>query len=443
MSCLLMAFNRIGRVLAFLILVGGLPTAYAQLLASTYWQQPMARVVQKTSNYAAANSLALAYSSSVTTGNLLVVCASTSGTGTTISDSQSNDWILAVRETITGSSASCWYASRAKAGATTVTVDGASGFIVLSILEVSGMLSLDRASSASGSGTSISINTSATNDGNTYVLGYAHDWDNYSAWTAGSGFNMEVLADGNGSGYISALEGKMSRGPGVKNISFSKTPTGSWAGIALVFRATQNVPRLVQHTSSANPTGAVVATFASPVQAGSTLIACLTVEGGVTSLSDNINGSYSGLGSTGNLSCYVFFNAAAGTTTVTLVPDSSTYTALAIFEVAGSLTSCVPLESGFGNGTTSVSVISPSLPAPTGYFFTITGSYYNGPVFGNYSLTTPGWTLQEQAGLSGGKYRFVYADKDLKNGLPGGSHTVGFSSADTIDYFVANAYACK
>lgn len=439
MSCPLKASNRNFLILLLLALVGT-PSAYAQLLAGAIWQQPTAKVVQKATSFGATNTLTLAYPSNVKAGNILVVCISSDGDGE-IADTQSNTWALAARTRLSAT-ASCWYAAPAKGGATNVTISYGSGFIIMSILEISGMLTLDRAATATGSGTSISINTTATNSNNTYVIGYAHDWDRFSTWTAGAGFNMEIWADGNGTGYIAALEGKMSRGTGVKNVSFTKTPAGSWASIALVFKATPSVPRLVQHISASN-TGTVTATFPSPVKAGSMLVACLTAEDGVTSLNDNLNGSYNGSGGFGRLNCAVKFNAAAGVTTVTLIPGAATYTSLAIFEVAGGLSTCASYETGANNGATAVTVISPSIAGPTGYFFAITGSYWGAaPVFGSYSLATPGWTIQERAGLSGGKYRFVYADKDQKNGFSSGTQTLTFNAADVTDFFGIYSNVC-
>jgi hypothetical protein len=262
------------------------------------------------------------------------------------------------------------------------------------------------------------VTTAATEATNTFVLGYAHDWDNYVTWTPGIDFDMLVLGDGNGAGFITALEGKVSRGTGPKTISFTKNfTTGTWGAIALVFKATLDVPRLAQHISTSGTALSVSATFPYPVKAGDMIIACAT-SASFNRVSDNLNGTYGASSSYGVITCQRFFGSAGGNITVTLYQNSTGFMSLAIFNVAGKLSTCYDGQSG-PNGNSSTISISTGTLNKTTYTFLVSGSYWFPEEFANFTIPTSGWTVRENIGLSGGKYRMVYADLDQKNGVQG------------------------
>jgi hypothetical protein len=159
-------------------------------------------VVQHTSVSAAGTSLALAFVSNVTSGDLIVVAVSTY-TGETINnptDNSSNAYALAVSDkpptTGTPSAASIYYAVANSTGPLTITSHiSASDNIHLHIYEVSGLSStlnsvLDRTgSNLQTPTTSATVSTSgATTVANEYVFAFFASDNSTQTWTKGGSY---------------------------------------------------------------------------------------------------------------------------------------------------------------------------------------------------------------------------------------------------------------
>lgn len=419
----------------------------AQVLALANWQQPTGKVIQKNSAFAAANSVNVNFPSNVKAGNLLVACASTQDIFSSIADNQNNVWRFAGKANVGGSHAHCWYVQRAKAGATTVTIGDASGFVVVSVLEVSGFWILDQIGRATGTGVNVSISTrDAVDDPNAFVVAYAHEWDNYATWTAGSGYTMEVLADGNGSGYITAMQTKTARGTGVITATMTKNfPADTWLGFIMTFRSTPPVNRLVQIiTNTVVGAASISATLPSPVRGGNTLIACFAGGGDVERIGGVDELGWGGYG-IGSMSCQALFNVAPGNVTITgnYNDGPGQNGSITLVEVYGRHTHIEQKEMDISDGTTtSFSVSTPApISSPTQYVFAYMADYWT--PFGWTNFTPgAGYTVRAQTDLQGGKYRSMFADKDQKNGLTG-IQTFTCTTTDLIAGMTAAIFTLK
>lgn len=134
----------------------------------------IARVQVRSNAIDAAASIALAYSSNVTAGSLLVCVGSTFNTTLTISDSKSQSWTRDLSGIAATDAGGCMgHFANAASGATTVTVTRASGSddVSISIGEYSGV---DTAGTQDGTaatnGNSLSSASLTTTDAGSVVL---------------------------------------------------------------------------------------------------------------------------------------------------------------------------------------------------------------------------------------------------------------------------------
>jgi hypothetical protein len=153
----------------------------------------------KSNGFASNTSAALAFTGSVTSGSLIVVCVGTAnGTTVTITDSQSNTYQQAVTKDpgATGTPAACWifYTLATASNVLTVTSHlSAAHSIRMSIYEVSDVNTLDQTGTnfQSSAVTAATVSTSgATTNANEYVIAFFSQNNIAStSWTTGSGYS--------------------------------------------------------------------------------------------------------------------------------------------------------------------------------------------------------------------------------------------------------------
>lgn len=385
-------------------------------------------MVQHRSSFATASTLALAFSSNVKAGNTIVVCAGTQNTAgtTTISDNKGNSYSLAGFYTSGGPSVAtyCFYALNAAAGATTVTLSGGNSFIVMMIAEISGVAAFDTigmTSAASGSVTTVSTPGVVSNS-TEYVLLYAHDWTNYSTWTAPAGYTIKELADQNGSTgtYIAALaEKNVKTGlSGKLTAGFTKTQTSDWwNGAILTFTTTAFAPpALVQSKSNTTSSSPLNVTFTSPVQAGNLIIACGNTDIGATgiTITDNQSNTWNGTPlSNGNMRCWYAPYATAGSTTITVTTTGTTsFIDVSIFEVSGHVE--VLDDSNYGSQSGTTLTLGSSLSSTTEYMLTYAVVWTHGY---DTWIANGTYVIRELNELNAGQYATVAADNSVTTGL--------------------------
>lgn len=144
----------------------------------------------------------------------------------------------------------------------------------------------------------------------------------------------------------------------------------------------------VQSTSLRVASGANAKAYTSSITAGSLLVAAVALEtdtATVSSLSDNVNGAWTAVGSLQSLSgfaasrVYYLKNAAAGATTVTLTPSAGA-SVLAIHEYSG-LDTTAPFDATVAAQGTSTSAASGSQS------LAVTGELVFGLIYSNRSVT--------------------------------------------------------
>jgi hypothetical protein len=206
------------------------------------------------------SSYSLGYHTNVTSGSLLVACASLSdyASAPSLSDNNGNTWVLAQHQTLAShGQSSCWYAANAHSGATTVTVSSSgAAVIMLTLTEVSGVSSsspLDRMGATSGTGGTVSVTTDGSvAQPNEYVMGYGFDWTNHSTWNAGGGYTLQAAAY---SGITALADKNVRTGlSGAQTVTFTKNNTSdTWQAIALTFKGNAGVSPSPSPTPSPSP----------------------------------------------------------------------------------------------------------------------------------------------------------------------------------------------
>lgn len=164
---------------------------------------PTPTLVQATATYnTSASSLALAYGSNVTAGNLLVVSFSAHGldgstTTASIADTRGNIWTLAgplLYYSPFTQGLCTWYAVAASSGADTVTVtlSASQTQLRMTVQEFSNVNSLDQTSQATGSAYPLNSGSKTTTAANEIVFGWA--LANGGTTAVGSGFTAAATA---------------------------------------------------------------------------------------------------------------------------------------------------------------------------------------------------------------------------------------------------------
>ncbi len=203
------------------------------------------------SNNAATTSLGVAFSASVAAGDLLI-CAVTSYNSTaagtdikSVSDSLNGTWtkIASIKLGTGNTWLDLWYFPNAAAGATTPTVNLASGDTYqcyVAIGEYAGIATatpLDQSLSANGSGTAYSVGpTAAISAANELVLGAFGNLG--YAFTAGTGFTFEeqlVLRNGTDNGGV-GFEDMAASSTAGQTATASAATSGNWGTVVAVFK---------------------------------------------------------------------------------------------------------------------------------------------------------------------------------------------------------------
>jgi chitodextrinase len=178
------------------------------------------------------STVTAAYSSAQTAGDMNVVIigwSNTSNTVTSVTDSKGNSYKLAVNyvSSSLGVAQSIYYASNiaaAAAGANTVTVklSASTAYPDLRILEYSGVNTLDKTASASGTATTASSGSATTTQASELLVGANYTWGYTSA--AGSGYTSRVIT---GDGSIA--EDRTVSSTGSYSATASMSSSDNWA----------------------------------------------------------------------------------------------------------------------------------------------------------------------------------------------------------------------
>jgi hypothetical protein len=209
------------------------------------------QVNSKTST--SASSLAAAYSSAQTAGNLNVVTVmwgDTTRAVSSVADSKGNAYALAVGPTkATGLTSAIYYARNIASGSNTVTVtfNGTAAYPNVNVLEYSGLDTtnpLDVSVAATGSGTAANSGSATTTSASELIVGAGSTTN--AATAAGSGFSNRII---NSFGDIS--EDRIVSSTGSYNATATLT-SGTWVMQMATFRASTSIsaPGSSQHSVS-------------------------------------------------------------------------------------------------------------------------------------------------------------------------------------------------
>jgi len=192
----------------------------------------------KSATATSASSITAAFTAAQTAGNLNVVAVmwgDTTSTVSSVTDSRSNAYTLAVGPSAAnGLTSAIYYAKNIAAGSNTVTVtfNKAAGWPNINVMEYSGLdtaTPLDVVSSASGSGTTANSGSATTTSATELIVGAGNPVTTFTA--AGSGFSNRII---NSFGGIS--EDKIVTSTGSYNATATMT-SGGWIMQMAAFRA--------------------------------------------------------------------------------------------------------------------------------------------------------------------------------------------------------------
>jgi hypothetical protein len=196
--------------------------------------------VQSRTAAVASSPVALAYTTNVTAGSLLVVCVlDDTGTPTSVSSSVDGALTLAVGPaTAPGLTRGLiYYKQNAVGGATTITVTHAGAFVGMQILEYSGMdtfAALDRTTSGTGTSTTPSSGaTAVTSQASEIAIGFCVNDSGGATWTAGSGY---TLREANANGQMQVEERVLSA-TGAQTAGFTMGASQGWAALIVTLVA--------------------------------------------------------------------------------------------------------------------------------------------------------------------------------------------------------------
>jgi len=380
------------KILKFAVLISlaaAMPVAQAHRATLGFWKQPATPVlVQHRSTVSHTTSGALAYSSNVTAGNLLIACGMVfSGAQVGISDNQNDNWLFAGNIVAGSGEGYCWYTPYAVGGATTVTITDSAGNIVnMAIAEVTGGYNvLDGLAINSGAtGATITATTAhSVQNAEEYVMAFAFDSDTDQTLSQGAGYTLQEQSHDGVDQNVVGFEDMNSRTglSGTQTATVTKpSNSDNWGEIVLTF---QRSPTYLVQEATANPAGGSgTRTLTIPATAsGNLLVLGLTYfnqSACTASVKDNAPGgnniyvsasAFSHDTNAGGAEIWYVPNSLAGGTTITVtVNGGCTALQYALFftEVAGMQTSS-PLDgspsinSNHSAGTTiSATTVTPT-----------------------------------------------------------------------------------
>ncbi len=213
--------------------------------------------VQDNSGYVAdAASVAVAFGSSVTAGDVVLVAVSTydAQTISTPTDTQGNSFTQLVTTGTSGAAVAAIYAATAKStAADTVTcaINSANN-IHCHIYEVSGITTtVDKTGTSSMAGTALTVSTSSsTSNANDYVFAYFADNHSAATYTVGSGYGdtqSSIDTSGGDSGFS---EDKVVSATGTQTATATASTTDTFVNLIVALESSGGLPTVATPTFS-------------------------------------------------------------------------------------------------------------------------------------------------------------------------------------------------
>jgi hypothetical protein len=327
--------------------------------------------VQDNNGYSAnGTSVAVAFGSNVTSGDVVLVAVSTydAETISAPTDTQGNSFTQLVTAGTSGAAVAAIYAATAKStAADTVTCNiSSTNNIHCHIYEVSGVTAtVDKTGTSSQAGTALTVSTSAsTSNANDYVFAYFADNHTASTYTVGSGYGDTQASEDTSGGDSGFSEDKVVTATGTQTATATASTTDTFVNLIVTLEASGSQPQV------ATPTFSPAAGAYGPAQ--------------TVTISDSTSGStiyYTTNGTTPTTSSSTYSSA---------ITVSATETLEAIATHSGDVTSAVGSAAYTINGAAATPTFSPAAgaygPAQT---VTISDSTSGATIYYTTNGTTP------------------------------------------------------
>ena len=327
--------------------------------------------VQDNNGYSAnGTSVAVAFGSNVTSGDVVLVAVSTydAETISAPTDTQGNSFTQLVTAGTSGAAVAAIYAATAKStAADTVTCNiSSTNNIHCHIYEVSGVTAtVDKTGTSSQAGTALTVSTSAsTSNANDYVFAYFADNHTASTYTVGSGYGDTQASEDTSGGDSGFSEDKVVTATGTQTATATASTTDTFVNLIVTLEASGSQPQV------ATPTFSPAAGAYGPAQ--------------TVTISDSTSGStiyYTTNGTTPTTSSSTYSSA---------ITVSATETLEAIATHSGDVTSAVGSAAYTINGAAATPTFSPAAgaygPAQT---VTISDSTSGSTIYYTTNGTTP------------------------------------------------------
>ena len=320
---------------------------------------PIKTVQHNSGSTGSATSLAVAFNSNVTSGNLILVAVSTYDAETldTPTDTQGNSFTQLVTAGTSGDSVAAIYAATAKSsGADTVTCNiSAANNIHCHIYEVQGATAtVDQTGNSTQTATALTVSTSAqTTNADDFVFAYFSDNGNATTYTAGSGLGDIEMTDSS-SGDSGFSEDKVVIATGTQTATATASAADTFVNVIVALK-TSGTPTVSTPTFSpaaGTYTSAVTVTL-SDWTAGETIY--YTTNGTTPTTSSAVYSSPISVSVTQTVEAIAtssgFANSAVGSAVYAITPPAATPTfspAAGTYSLAQSVT--------IGDGTTGATI---------------------------------------------------------------------------------------
>jgi hypothetical protein len=213
--------------------------------------------VQDNSGYVAdAASVAVAFGSNVTSGDVILVAVSTydAQTISTPTDTQGNSFTQVVTAGTSGSAVAAIYVASAKSSAAdtvTCAINSANN-IHCHIYEISGAsTTVDKTGSSSQAGTALTVSTSSsTSNANDYVFAYFADNHTAATYTVGSGYGDTQASEDTSGGDSGFSEDKVVTATGTQTATATASTTDTFENLIVTLEASGGLPVVATPTFS-------------------------------------------------------------------------------------------------------------------------------------------------------------------------------------------------
>jgi hypothetical protein len=213
--------------------------------------------VQDNNGYSAnGTSVAVAFGSNVTSGDVVLVAVSTydAETISAPTDTQGNSFTQLVTAGTSGAAVAAIYAATAKStAADTVTCNiSSTNNIHCHIYEVSGVTAtVDKTGTSSQAGTALTVSTSAsTSNANDYVFAYFADNHTASTYTVGSGYGDTQASEDTSGGDSGFSEDKVVTATGTQTATATASTTDTFVNLIVTLEASGSQPQVATPTFS-------------------------------------------------------------------------------------------------------------------------------------------------------------------------------------------------